>query len=211
MQKKLLITYYFPPTVGGAEEYLYNIYKRLPADKVVVLAHGQPTEFDEQQKFKIYRTNFFAGIFKPTWWPLIKIVRQIIQKQKIEVIHFGHYAHYILLARILKIPYLTFIQGTDLTSYTKLWFGKQLTKSNLKKAQEIITSSHYLKNEIIKLRIKKNKVKVLHPGINLEEYNFKPETTRYDPPVGEEAGRLVQLYSPQVDGHTVYKKFNMIL
>lgn len=173
MRKLLLITYYFPPTVGGGEEYLYNLYKRLSKDKVVVLTPGQPNDFDKEQNFKIYRINFFQGKFKPTWWPLVKLVKKIIQKEKIEIIHFGHYAHYVLLARILKIPYLTFIQGTDLTSYTKSWFGKFLTKSNLKHAQKIITCSHFLKNQVIKLGILENKIQVIYPGLNLEQYDFK--------------------------------------
>ena len=64
MKKSLLITSTFPPQVGGMEDYLYNIAKRLPKDKVVVLAptrsiSGEKVDsykFDKEQNFKIYRT-----------------------------------------------------------------------------------------------------------------------------------------------------------
>ncbi|MBU4331538.1 glycosyltransferase family 4 protein [Patescibacteria group bacterium] len=177
MKKILLITYYFPPKIGGGEEYLYNIYKRLPVDKVVVLADDKAgsaqVKFDKQQKFKIHRTNFFAGKLKPTWRPLIKIVKLIIQKENIKVIHFGHYAHYILLARIVKLPYLIYIQGSDFTSYSKSWFGRWLMKFNLSKAKLIITTSQFLKNGVVGLGVENNKIEVVHPWLDLEKYDFK--------------------------------------
>jgi len=174
----LLITFYFPPKIGGGEEYLYNIYKRLPADKIVVLAEDDnknksvQEKFDKQQRFKIYRTKFFSGKLKPTWLPLIKFSRQIIKQQGIKIIHFGHYAHYILLARLLKMPYIIYFQGSDFISYSGSWFGKWLMKSNTNQAKLIIANSYYLKDELIKIGANKNKIKVLHPGLDLKKYDF---------------------------------------
>lgn len=203
MRKLLLITCYFPPKVGGGEEYLYNIYKRLNPKKVIVLTPGQAGNFDQEQNFKIYRTNFFSGKFKPTWWPMVKLVKKILKKEKIEIIHFGHYAHYILLARLLKIPYLVFIQGTDFTSYTKSWFGKLLLKFNLKKAKKIITNSQYLKNKIRELGLKAAKINILHPSLDLNEYDFQPQRliqfdspnyqTRENPKILLSVGRLTHI------------------
>lgn len=176
MKKILLITYYFPPQIGGGEGYLYNIYRRLPIDKLVVLADDKggddQIQFDKEQSFKIYRSNFFSGKFKPTWRPMIKLVKNIIQKEKIAIIHFGHYAHYVLLARILKMSYLVYIQGTDLTSYSSSWFGRWLMKSNLRPAELIITNSHFLEDKIAVSGIDVNKIKVMHPGLDLEQYDF---------------------------------------
>lgn len=176
MKKSLLITYYFPPKIGGGEDYLYNIYKQLPSDKIVVLAEdndgkGQ-TEFDSQQSFKAYREKFFSGRLKPTWWHLKNKVKKIVQEEGIETIHFGHYAHYILLARILKLPYLVYIQGSDINSYTESWFGRWLAESNLKKALKIIAASDFLKNNVVKLGIDKNIVEVIQPGLDLTAYDL---------------------------------------
>jgi len=174
MNKILLITTYFPPKIGGAQDYLYNIYKRFPPEKVVVLANGEQTEFDKNQSFKIIREKFFSSIIRPTWWHLIKKVKKIIKEQEIQEIHFGHYAHLVLIARVLKIPYTIYTHGSDIPSYTKSIFGKWLTKSNLKKAKKIIPTSHYLKNQVTKLGISEVKIQVIHPALNLEAYNFSP-------------------------------------
>lgn len=182
MRKTLLVTYYFPPTIGGAEDYLYNIYKRLPNDKVVVLANDVDDDtqvsFDKNQPFKIIREKFFAQGNWPSWRHLIKKVKKIVKEQGIDVIHFGHYAHFILIARILKMPYIVYTHGSDIPSYTKSWLGKKITISNLKKAKKIIATSHFLKNQVTNLKIPENKVNVIHPALDLEKYNFNLENLR---------------------------------
>ncbi|NQU77332.1 glycosyltransferase [Candidatus Falkowbacteria bacterium] len=184
-KKTLLITYYFPPQIGGGESYLYNIYKRLPAEKVVVLTNNtheqRQVSFDSRENFKIYREIFFESRLKPRWWPLIKKVKRIILKENINVIHFGQYVHYILLATILKMPYIVYIQGSSLSNYTKSLFGKKLAYYNLKKADTIIATSNFLKNKVIKLGIEKEKIKVVHPGINLDEFDFQIDKTPLPP------------------------------
>jgi phosphatidylinositol alpha-1,6-mannosyltransferase len=131
MRKSLFVTYFFPPKIGGIENYLFNICKRLPKDKIVVLAdmslRGSPDSgrersfryardktgnlaggvFDDPRRwakgFRIYRTRFFAWkFFKPSWLPLIWKIWKIIKKERIEILQFGHYAHYCLIGTIFK-------------------------------------------------------------------------------------------------------------
>ena len=150
IKKTLLVTTYFPPQIGGAESYLYNVYSRLEASKIFVLAQQKNNsleqEFDAKQSFKIYRTSFFDGKLKPSWLSMIKKVAKLIRDKNIETMHFGHYAHYVLIARILKMPYSVYFHGTDLKNYSCNIWQKAFMRFNLKKASTIITSSNFLKN-----------------------------------------------------------------
>jgi glycosyltransferase involved in cell wall biosynthesis len=182
ISKTLLISTYFFPIIGGAETYLYNVYSRLDAEQIFVLAQTNKTsleaDFDGQQKFKIWRTEFFSGKFKPTWWPLIKQVRKIVDNYNIETLHFGHYAHYVLLGRWLKISYVVYFHGTDLYNYSKSWWGRQLMKFNLAKAEKIVVASQFLKDKILKIYNQPTKIQVIHPGINLADFVIKE--TKHD-------------------------------
>lgn len=54
----LLVTNDFPPKIGGIQSYLYELWRRLPADQVTVLTtpYAGTAEFDAAQAFRIERT-----------------------------------------------------------------------------------------------------------------------------------------------------------
>ncbi len=60
----LLVTNDFPPKVGGIQSYLWELWRRLPADQVTVLTSRYPGdhEFDRRQGFRIERAR--------EWWLL---------------------------------------------------------------------------------------------------------------------------------------------
>src|SRR5581483_7771696 len=53
----LLVTNDFPPKVGGIQSYLWELWRRLPADEVTVLTTPYPgaAEFDRAQPFRVVR------------------------------------------------------------------------------------------------------------------------------------------------------------
>jgi phosphatidylinositol alpha-1,6-mannosyltransferase len=53
----LLVTNDFPPKVGGIQSYLWELWRRLPADEVTVLTTPYPgaEEFDRAQNFRVVR------------------------------------------------------------------------------------------------------------------------------------------------------------
>lgn len=178
MPKILLVSFFFPPKFGGIENSLADLCQRLPKEEIVVLAdkEGNWQDFDQKQSFKIYRAKFFGSKFlKPSWLLLFFKIWQIIKKEKIEVILFGHYANYCLLGpifrKIFKIPFLIYGRGVDVLIYQKGKISKFFLKSNLKNASRVLANSHFTKNEICKLGIPEKNVIVVHPGIDLEKFN----------------------------------------
>ena len=57
--KHLLVTNDFPPKIGGIQSYLWELWRRLPADEVTVLASAYPGagEFDRAAGFRIERST----------------------------------------------------------------------------------------------------------------------------------------------------------
>ena len=53
----MLVTNDFPPKVGGIQSYLYELFRRLPAQELTVLttAYSGAADFDRQQPFRIER------------------------------------------------------------------------------------------------------------------------------------------------------------
>ena len=65
-RRHVLVTNDFPPKIGGIQSYLYEIYRRLPADQVAVITTSYPGDhdFDFAQPFQVLRTG--TGFMAPT-------------------------------------------------------------------------------------------------------------------------------------------------
>ena len=183
MRKSLLVTSIFPPQVGGVENYLYNIAKRLPQDKILVLAPTRTIEgkkldyqdFDKKQNFKIYRKRFFFPRFiKPGWLPMIRNCLKIAKEEKIELIQCG-LCYPTGLAGLyakkrLNLPYIIYVHGLDLVGFLGDEARKKRIKAILKNADKIIANSHYTKDLVLKLGDYSQKIEVINPALDLKKY-----------------------------------------
>ena len=71
--KHLLVTNDFPPKVGGIQNMLWELWRRLDPSSFVVLTspHADAAEFDAHQAFRIERTS------EPVLLPHPMMVRRI--------------------------------------------------------------------------------------------------------------------------------------
>lgn len=181
MRKSLFITAFFPPSLGGIQNYMWQVCKLLPKNKTVVLTMPEKNsqEFDKIQPFKIYRKDFYVSRFRPSWFPLVKIISGIINKEKIQLLQFSHLAPWCIVGlffkKIKKIPYIIYLHGVDLFEPQKSQIKKKLALLVLKNASKIIANSEFLKNEVIKLGIKEKNIFVVNPGINYKKFIYSRE------------------------------------
>jgi phosphatidylinositol alpha-1,6-mannosyltransferase len=178
MLKSLLITYFFPPKIGGIENYLENVCKQLPNDRILVLTDklNNDFDFDKKYQYKILREELFPWKFiRPSWLPLIWRVKKIIIDEKIDIIQFGHYSNLVTLGLFLKKPLFVYTHGVDTLIPQKSYFQKKLMIFNLKRAKYIIANSEFMKKEIIKLGIDNRKIIVCRPCLDIDLYdkNYK--------------------------------------
>jgi len=181
MKKALLITIDFPPRVGGVANYLSNICSNVPSDKIVVLVSKEKKsdEFDKKQSYKIYRHKLLFKYLPLKWlrafWPVLKIVR----KEKIEIIHTSHvlpigYVAY-LFKKAFKIPYIVYTHGLDILHPQSNDRKKHWLKKILQNAEQVIANSSFTANEVNKLGIQQEKIKIINPCLDLSEYQEPTE------------------------------------
>jgi len=176
MKKSLLITYFFPPKIGGIENYLKNICQNLPADKIVVMTETAPGQekIDAAFNYSIIRKKLFPWpFFKPSWLPLIFQLKKIIKRHGIEVLQFGHYSNLVTLGliynKLFGRPYFVYTHGVDTLWPQKSWLQKKLMLLNLKNADWIIVNSEYMKKRLIDLGLFPAKMIVIYPSINAND------------------------------------------
>lgn len=175
MAKKLLISYFFPPRLGGVENYYLNLCSRLDPSEIVVLTqiHYQSEEFDKNQPYKIYRTDFFGGKFPPTWRQIKQTIKGIIAKEGIEEIIFGHFHPLCLLGASFGLPYFIFGHGTDITQIKNSWWQKHSLRKAYKHSQcrKFIANSNFLADQLFALVGDRSKMEVIYPGIDFKLLN----------------------------------------
>lgn len=173
MKKTLLITYFFPPAIGGIENYYSNLLSYFKPEEIVVLAQTQEGAkvFDQKQPYHIYRADFFGGRLRPTWRGLEKDISAIIRQEKIEQIVFGHFHPLAMLGKNLRLPYFVFVHGSDITQIKNSWWQKATLRRVYKNAQAIIANSQYLSAEVNKITKNNQKIQVVYPGIDFTSLN----------------------------------------
>ncbi len=171
--KKLLVTYFFPPQIGGIENYYLNLLSHFDQSEVSVLCQQQPgdKEFDLTQSYHIYRTEFFGGKLPPRWLKLQPEIKEIMATEKASNLIFGHFHPLNVIGSRLKAPYYVFGHGTDIRKIKDNFWQKFIFKRVYRDCQAIVTNSNYLAQEIAKLTGNTDKVKVVYPGVNWQQLN----------------------------------------
>ena len=85
MRRHLLVTNDFPPKIGGIQSYLWELWRRLPADDIAV--HTTPNVgapvFDADQAFVVTRSREPVLLPTPT---VVRRVRNLAERQEAELV-----------------------------------------------------------------------------------------------------------------------------
>lgn len=184
--KLMVVTPYFPPNVGGAQNYAYNIAvgiaKQFKWQVVVVTSNfvNKKIEIEQKQGIKIYRLpilfKFSNTPINPMWYFQIK---KIIREENPDIINANAPVPFITdvaAAAAGNLPFvLTYHTGTMkkekiifdviISFYEKLFLSRLF-----KRADRIICSSEFVKNTIAKSY--SHKSVVITPAVDISL--FKP-------------------------------------
>ena len=186
MKKVMFVTPYFPPKIGGAENYAYNIAKGLKKKygwEVVVVTsnHEQPHKYKEEtlDGMKVYRLPRWFKLsntpINPMWYFMIK---KIIKKENPDIINGHSPVPFIadVAARIAgKLPFiLTYHAGS--MKKDKLFqdsliipYEKIILKKTIRLSNKIICSSKVVKEDFIK---NERSIVGIRNAINSNLFNF---------------------------------------
>jgi phosphatidylinositol alpha-1,6-mannosyltransferase len=168
----LIVTNDFPPRVGGVQQYVWNLARHLPAERVAVLAPNWPgwQAFDLDQPFPVHRWP--ARFLWPTT-DLASRIRSLAKEHDAAVVLFGHGFPLPLAGRALDhvIPYAALTHGAE------VWLGRTpgtsaAMRRGLAGAREVTAVSDYTARSVRRLLPAGASLSVLHPGVS--EARFSP-------------------------------------
>ncbi|TAN20231.1 MAG: glycosyltransferase family 1 protein [Actinomycetota bacterium] len=150
MVKHLLVTNDFPPKVGGIQNYLYELWRRLDPNSFVVVttAHPNSDGFDAQQEFEIVRLPH--KVLLPTA-ALARKIRQIAEDHQAAFIIWDPALPVGMLAPKVGIEYGVILHGAELTIPARLPVTSRRLLKIMSRARFIITAGQYPRAELERL------------------------------------------------------------
>jgi phosphatidylinositol alpha-1,6-mannosyltransferase len=171
MRRHLLVTNDYPPKVGGIQSYLWELWRRLPAEDVAV--HTTPyngTEsFDAQQDYTLTRSK--EPVLLPHRWVRRRAAKLAAQHQA-EMIIWDPALPVGLAAPRVKFPYAVVLHGAEVTIPGRLPITRQLLARVLRRASLVICAGQYAAAEAQRAAKQELPTVIIPPGVDTER--FKP-------------------------------------
>jgi phosphatidylinositol alpha-1,6-mannosyltransferase len=139
----LLVTNDFPPKIGGIQSYLYELWRRLPADETTVLTtpyEGAP-EWDARQGFRVVRAR--RPVLLPTPG-LARDVDALAREVGADVVFLDPMLPLGLIGpRLRAAPYVVIAHGAEITAYGRVPGARALGRRVLRAAAGVVAAGGY--------------------------------------------------------------------
>lgn len=166
----LLVTNDFPPKLGGIQSYLYELWRRLPADETTVLTtpYEGDERFDTEQAFRIERTR------EKVLWPTRSLARRVdalAREVAADVIFVDPMLPLGLLGRRLgAAPHVAVVHGAEVTVPGRLPVTRQLARRVLRGAAGIVAAGEYPARESERAAAAFLPGVVVPPGVDVDRF-----------------------------------------
>ena len=169
MIRHLLVTNDFPPKVGGIQNYLWELWSRLPPDDVVV--HTTPyagsTAFDAEQPFTVIRSR------EPWLLPgphLVRRVNRLAARHHVDLVVIDPALPAGLIGPRLDLPYAVVVHGAEVAIPARLPGLQRLLRNVLDSAAGVIAAGSYPALECERLLDRSLPVFAIPPGVDIERF-----------------------------------------
>lgn len=167
--RHVLITNDFPPKVGGIQNMLWELWRRLDPSSFAVLTspHQGADEWDATQRYRIERTP------EPVLLPHPVMVRRIERLAS----DFGA-QHAVLdpalplglVGRSLSMPYSVMVHGAEITVPGRLPASRQALAHVLRGAEQVIASGTYPATEALRAAGRELRMVHVPPGVDTSRF-----------------------------------------
>lgn len=181
MVRHLLVTNDFPPKIGGIQSYLWELWRRLPPDDVVVYTTPyEGTEaFDAAQAFTVVRSQEPWLLPQPL---LARKVQALIEQYDIELVILDPAVPVGLIGPHLSVPYGVVLHGAEVTIPGRLPVTHTLLNRVLEHAVGVIAAGGYPAAEAERSLGRKLPTTIVPPGVDPDRIV----------PLGTDEGRAVR-------------------
>ncbi|MDG2907449.1 MAG: glycosyltransferase family 4 protein [Acidimicrobiales bacterium] len=169
MRSHVLVTNDFPPKVGGIQSYLWELWRRLPAEDVAV--HTTPYEgssaFDAEQRFAVTRSR------EPWLLPLPRLSRHVgrlAREQGAELVVWDPAIPVGLAAPRVGLPYAVVLHGAEVTIPGRLPILRPLLGRVLRGASLVISAGGYPVAEAERAAGGGLPTLIVPPGVDIDRF-----------------------------------------
>ena len=160
----LLLSEIYPPASGGSGRWFSEIYPHLPDNRCIAVTHTHKDweEYDRKnQSIDMHREDLFIRDRAPCsvnslvrYFTILRSVKKTAKRNKTTQIHAARPLHEGLIARLiarnLKIPFVCYVHGEDLSIALTSRQLKLATNFILKGAARIICNSKFTNDLLLK-------------------------------------------------------------
>lgn len=184
----------FPPITSGIATYLVNLVRRLPADRVIVMAPVVPgsQDIDATLAFKVRRRHLPTGesrkdkLLKTTltviYAVLATVFRRRVRHHCGQVVSSGLAG--LICKKLFRASYLVYVYGSETVRLGKNPLANLLMRSILKNSERVIAISQYTADEFVRFGVDPEQITIVYPGVDTGVFKpIGPDTTlisRYD-------------------------------
>ncbi len=169
MARHLLVTNDFPPKIGGIQNYLWELWRRLPPDDVVVhtTAYRGADDFDAEQDFTVVRSK------KPWLLPnpvLARRVDALADHHDADLVLIDPAVPAGLIGPHLRHRYGVILHGAEVTIPGRIPVSRQLLSRVLDKSVGVIAAGGYPAAEAERAIGRVLPTTVIPPGVDVERF-----------------------------------------
>ncbi len=167
--RHLLVTNDYPPKFGGIQNYLWELYRRLPSDEIIVMTRPYPgwQEWDAKQHHEIIRTR--QPVLVPEPW-LARQIRETVRASGSDFVMFDPAVPVGALGPRLGLPYGVILHGAEVTVPGRIPGSRAVLGEVLRKARLVVTAGDYSTAEAERAAGCPLPVAVIPPGVDVERF-----------------------------------------
>ena len=174
----LLVTNDFPPKVGGIQSYLWELWRRLPADSFAVLttAYDGGRAFDAQQPFRVERTS--GRVLLPRRH-LVRRIDRLAAEIDAALVVLDPALPLGMLGNRLERPYGIVVHGAEITVPRRLPGVSALLGRVLRGASHVIAAGRYPATEARRAAGRELPLTVVPPGVDVARFQTLDPARRH--------------------------------
>lgn len=167
--RHLLVTNDFPPKLGGIQSYLWELWRRLPADEVTVLTtpYEGDAAWDAQQAYRVERTTEKVLLPTPS---LRRRIDALATEVGAEVVLLDPALPVGALGPQLRHRYGLVLHGAEITVPGRLPGTSQLLRRVLRGAELVVAAGGYPLAEAEHAAGRRLPSVVVPPGVDVERF-----------------------------------------
>jgi len=177
VRRHLLVTNDFPPKVGGIQSYLWELWRRLPADDIAVhtTPHVGAPVFDADQAFVVTRSREPVLLPTPT---VVRRVRNLAERQGAELVVWDPALPVGHAGRRVGRPYAVVLHGSEVTVPGRLPVARSMLARVLRGASLVICAGNYPAGEAERAAGCTLPTVVVPPGVDTDRFRPLDEAER---------------------------------